>query len=33
LAAAGELEALVGQARTQLDALEDALARLEPPPQ
>jgi hypothetical protein len=33
LAAAGELEALVGQARAQLDALEAALARLEPPAQ
>lgn len=31
LAAAGELEALVAQARAQLDALEDALARLERP--
>jgi hypothetical protein len=29
LAAAGELEAHVAQARAQLDALEDALARLE----
>jgi hypothetical protein len=33
LAAAGELEALVAQARAQLDAFEDALARLEPPAQ
>jgi hypothetical protein len=31
LAAAGELGALVAQAREQLDALEDALARLEGP--
>ena len=31
LAAAGDLEALVAQARAQLDALEDALARLEGP--
>ena len=29
LAAAGELEGHVAQARAQLDALEDALARLE----
>jgi phage shock protein A len=29
LAAAGELEAHVAQARAQLDALEDALRRLE----
>jgi hypothetical protein len=29
LAAAGELEAQVAQARAQLDALEDALARIE----
>ena len=29
LAAAGDLEAHVAQARAQLDALEDALARLE----
>jgi DNA double-strand break repair helicase HerA and related ATPase len=31
LAAAGELEAQVAQARAQLDALEDALARVERP--